>query len=286
MNNRFNCPNCDKVNGRVNKLNSRMLDLMHTDYRVYDCSCGMKFLWPRVEDGDLEKLYNGDYFGDSSFQATPENYLDTVKSRHVKFTECLEKLRQYLKVSDLRLSHINFLDIGAGTGDMVNLALKAGYNAQGLEFSEYARMKAKENFGIELLDYSISELPEGQFDVIHTNHVFEHFNDPNRELRLINRALKNDGLFYVEIPRQFHIIEIFKYILGLDKIKYNLHSIHHPFFYSESLLCKILIKGSFEILESRTITRINKRWSFKYIFWKLLGMLGIGNIIEVYAVKK
>ncbi|MDC0592073.1 class I SAM-dependent methyltransferase [Balneolaceae bacterium] len=281
----FSCPNCSRGIGKVDKLLSKILDLLETKYRVRSCDCGMKYLWPRVEDESLSELYSSNYFSGESLDATPESYLDTVKSRHFKFKSCLLELIHFLPKYDSNASKFTFLDVGAGTGDMVHLAQKAGFHADGLEFSSFARTKAKEYYNLELLSCNISDLKSSKYDVIHTNHVFEHFNNPLHELRAIHKALKITGILYIEIPRQFHFIELMKYMIGLNRVRYNLHSIHHPFFYTEKLLCNILRQNNFRILKSHTLTRTSKKNFLKVWSWKVLGLFGIGNVIEVYSTK-
>jgi len=286
MKKKFLCPSCESSSlGRVDSLPTKILDLEESTYRVLKCNCGLRYLWPRVENEQLTELYNVDYFSGESADTTPDDYGNTVKTRHNKFKSCIEGLKFYLSSTKQDISGANFLDIGAGTGDMVFLAKSAGFNATGLEFSSFARQKALENFGINLSSRDISEIENDQYHIIHTNHVFEHFNHPLKELKHIYDGLKTEGLLYIEIPMQFHIIEKFKHLFGNDKMSYNLHSIHHPFFYTEKSLCDILLKCGFVVIESKTLTRSDNGSKLKSIFWKIAGMFGVGNIIEVYAKK-
>lgn len=286
MKNKFFCPSCESSSlGRVDLQPTKILNLEKSIYRVLKCSCGLRYLWPRVEDEQLTELYNVDYFSGTSDDTTPQDYSITVKTRYKKFNLCIEKLKSYLTYNMDDLQNINFLDIGAGTGDMVFLAKSAGLNANGLEFSSFARAKALDNFEINLSSKDISEIEKDHYHMIHTNHVFEHFNQPLKELKHIHDGLKSGGLLYIEIPMQFHIIQRFKHLLNKDRRSYNLHSIHHPFFYNEKVLCDILKKCGFVVIESNTLTRTNNMSKLKSVFWKIASILSVGNIIEVYAKK-
>ena len=122
----------------------------------------------------------------------------------------------------------NFLDIGAAFGDMISIALENGLDSQGIELSDYCREKVLKEKNIQLLDKELNSLKSSSYDLIHLNHVFEHFVKPREELIQIKRVLKNNGGLYIEIPFQFHLIERIKNIFNKRK-NFDLYSIHHPY---------------------------------------------------------
>lgn len=88
------------------------------------------------------------------------------------------------------------LDVGAGTGDLVRAAQKAGFRADGVEPNDLAReVSAKK--GVQLL----SDLPtDKKFKVISLWHVLEHFKEPEREIEKIKNLLEDDGYLLIAVP--------------------------------------------------------------------------------------
>jgi SAM-dependent methyltransferase len=181
------------------------------------------------------------------------------------------------------------LDVGAATGDMVNIACEMGYQAEGIELSKFAIARAKELYNIDLKQLFLNEIESNSFQIVHLNHVFEHFNDPLTELNHLNRILVDNGILYIEIPYQFHLMERIKYKFFSKPRPFTLHSIHHPYFYTPGTIKSMVINSGFEIIKlnvfsSKRYMETNKNW-FKMIFWLIISILGIGNHIELYAKK-
>jgi SAM-dependent methyltransferase len=292
MNNQINnCPVCHSTNWEQDEGAGKLLGLSST-YQVLACSnCKLRRLHPQLNQDELNDLYSQGYFNSASLEKSkqefefPENYMDVVIGRHEKFYQVVMELK------DLFPSAKNFLDVGAATGDMVHIARKAGFNADGIELSKFAVDQAKKNFGIVLKNIEISEVLDSQYDIVHLNHVFEHFNDPVAELNHLFRIINNGGGLYLEIPYQFHFIERIKNFILPKNTVFSLHSVHHPFFYTPYTIKKILHDHGFSILRFRVFSR--DRYPSKTLFqkiklhlWRVLSWFGVGNYIELTAVKK
>jgi SAM-dependent methyltransferase len=136
------------------------------------------------------------------------------------------------------------LDIGAASGEFVHEARKAGISTVGIELSKYACDKAKEKYGIDLVqgDALTIALDQEAYDVVHMNHVLEHIVNPHEILKKIYSSLKKGGYLVVEIPYQFgSILERSCEIFNLTRpIRFSLYSIHHPYFYTPKALEQLL----------------------------------------------
>lgn len=265
-------------------------------YRVLACTgCGQRKLDPQLTDAEIEGLYGHGYFNSGDAEASSKDewalpssdYLTEVATgRHDKFSRSLEKLKSLFPEAK------SFLDVGAATGDMVHLARQTGLDAEGIEFSAFAVQQAKQRYGLDLQQLPLSDLEKHEYyDLIHLNHVFEHFNDPVAELGHIHRLLKPGGSVYIEIPYQFHVVERFKFRLKPVAAEFSLHSVHHPYFFTPRTIKKVLRDNGFEIVQFSlfakerypAITMIQK---LKVVLWWLLSLVSVGNYMEIIAIRR
>ncbi|MEZ4809828.1 MAG: class I SAM-dependent methyltransferase [Allomuricauda sp.] len=92
----------------------------------------------------------------------------------------------------------SILDIGAGTGDFLVTARKAGYDITGVEPNARARQLAT-NKGI-VLQPSIANLPEKRFGSITLWHVLEHLPNLDDQIKSIVSLLEENGTLFVAVP--------------------------------------------------------------------------------------
>lgn len=99
----------------------------------------------------------------------------------------------------------NLLDIGCGTGFFVKRACDMGFNGYGIDFSEKAIVKGREDFGLdtlELLDLQglKEHFPELRFHLITMFHVIEHLENPNRLMSEIRDIVTPDATIVIALP--------------------------------------------------------------------------------------
>lgn len=100
------------------------------------------------------------------------------------------------------------LDIGCGNGAAVGFFSKLGYEAHGVDLSEFAIELGQEHLKRENLrgelkvaDARSLPYPDNYFDVVTSFGVFDHM-EPDHALRAaheVYRVLKNPGLFFVTL---------------------------------------------------------------------------------------
>lgn len=95
-----------------------------------------------------------------------------------------------------------FLDIGCGTGEMLELASQYYTTCEGVEPSpiaaEQARMKG---FTIHEAMLDQARLPENHYDMILMDSVIEHVPDPVAALKICYNALAKDGVVGMLTPK-------------------------------------------------------------------------------------
>lgn len=136
----------------------------------------------------------------TTYRSDYQNVQDGPSDRHIAKRH---------KEAELRLSRLTphladgarIVDFGCGSAELVEDAIGMGYDARGFEpgsdYALYAKNKKGlpvENCGWQ--DYTV----DAPVDVVTTFHVFEHLLDPVPAVEKIQTWLKDDGLFYIEVP--------------------------------------------------------------------------------------
>ena len=114
-----------------------------------------------------------------------------IRRRH--YERQLELMRRF--VSGTRL-----LDVGAGPGYLVRVALDQGWDAAGVEVAQEAVRCGQEQFGVRYV--RLEEVADGSLDAITCHHVLEHLAEPMPFLELVHRKLRPGGLFVLHVPHQ------------------------------------------------------------------------------------
>jgi SAM-dependent methyltransferase len=117
--------------------------------------------------------------------------------------EASSKLRARLASMERRLGWPGRLvDVGCATGVFVAYAKGRGWDAIGVEPSAWAAEQGRRTRGVEIVTGTLEDamLEPGSFDVVHSNHVVEHLDDPVRTLSVASRLLKQSGVLVIEVP--------------------------------------------------------------------------------------
>ncbi len=292
-----NCPLCSSTEKRKMDVPSAILDLPgNSESSVVLCSdCGAYYLWPYISEELLSELYSKSYFtgiseSDSKLSNVPSSNndyeSDFVAVRLGKFRETVRVL---LKLSPNAKS---ILDIGAATGDFLAIAKEEGFAVTGIELSSYASAKAKKAYGFEFHETGIVKFQgKGKYDLIHMNHVFEHFDFPHQALEKIDSLLNEGGMIYVEVPFQFNVFEVLMYRLKGQKKKFDVFSLHHPMFYRPATLKKIFAEHGFDcksicVFKWSRYPTIGLKGQIKRLIWLVASLVGQGIMIEAVFERK
>lgn len=166
---------------------------------------------------------------------------------------------------------IDTLDIGCGSGEMMEVLNNFGSRTFGIDFSKEAIeicKKKKLNANQADLDTGI-KFDDDQFDLVWAGDVLEHVFDPMYLLKEIRRVLKKDGYLFFSIPNDLHISKRILTLLGgsyqHSAYKKSGAYKHHTFF-SLGLLRFFFDKSEFSIVDLNRKIRIpviNKRFFIK-----------------------
>lgn len=159
-------------------------------YSYFRCSeCKLIFLHPVPSVRKIASLYDKHY----EFRVDRKAEDRFIAQSHI----ILGKFRA-MSPATARL-----LDIGAGYGTFIQEAKKYGFHATGLEPANNLFIRAKKNgANVVHADFEtyFERHPNVTFDAITMIHVIEHLRSPERQLRLITRHLKKNGVLFIETP--------------------------------------------------------------------------------------
>ena len=264
------------------RLSSILALPSNIESRVFVCpDCGFMFLYPYIKDADLQILYQQRYYEDSKM--SPYSSELHVKARSEKFVRSLE----------LMFRHINnaktILDIGASDGLFLSFAEKMGLKVRGVEFSKSMSQKAYETYGFVFDSITLEDLSySDHFDIVHMNHVLEHFPNPRETAASIYELLNPGGIVYIEVPFQFNMASRIKSYLLPIQSSFGIGSIHHPVFFSPKTLNRLFNENDFVCCHMRIFDPKRKHIGMsllKSVMWSFLSHFGQGIFIEAIFKK-
>jgi SAM-dependent methyltransferase len=219
-------------------------------YRVVSCSrCGLVFLSPRLTESAILKLYSDEeyYVSEVAGQGYDE-YLEVQHNWVRTFTRRLQQIGKYQKpTSPERSRRSKALDIGCGPGFFLEAAQARGYDAFGLDPSEYIVKAAGGKFGerIKLGVIESADYPADEFDLVVAFDTFEHVYHPLEWLSAVRRVLKPGGLLAITTPDPTSPLAK---ISGKKWVSFKLPE--HVFYWSPATIRRVLAEG-WEVLEIR-----------------------------------
>jgi SAM-dependent methyltransferase len=162
---------------------------------IFRCtSCGTYQVAPRPSAEALANLYDADYY--QGFIAGAGIAGGT--------TEVSPVLSDRLVEIERRVKKGRLLDVGCGFGFFVKHAVDRGWDAAGLEISEWAADEGRRgnHVVIHLAELADAPFEPESLDVIHSHHVIEHVVDPVSTMASAKRLLRPGGLLVVEVPQE------------------------------------------------------------------------------------
>lgn len=197
------------------------------------CSCTLLLL--KVENDSLFSEVEENYFG--------EGYL----RRQGPFAERILHHKAKLRIRDIYQIQPTgkFLDLGCGTGELIGAAKEAGYDVEGLDYSESLARYVSKKYGVTVHQGESSqvELTE-RYDVIAMSHVIEHVPNPQATIHSIISMLKPGGLLYLATPN-----------IDCWEAKYSGWGSYEPYhlmYFNPHTIKLLLEQAEFQILSIRT----------------------------------
>lgn len=164
------------------------------------------------------------------------------------------------------------LEIGSGTGGMLNYLHSQGYDVRGIELKQ-SRIEISQklygNLPLELVTSEILPFPDNSFDVVISFDVFEHIPNSDKHLQEVNRILNTGGFYLLQTPNKFTNI-IFETIKWKSLTKWQTE---HCSLHSYWSIVKRFEKNNFEAIEFYDIHIVTE--FFKLKIQRYMGQLGL-----------
>jgi 2-polyprenyl-3-methyl-5-hydroxy-6-metoxy-1,4-benzoquinol methylase len=99
------------------------------------------------------------------------------------------------------------LDLGCGTGWLIENLNAVGWKTDGVEWSERAAEHARKvtDGTVWSGDFRDVDIPKGKYELIVLNHVFEHIRDPKDVLRRVYELLNEGGTAVLNYPNPYSV---------------------------------------------------------------------------------
>ena len=186
-----------------------------------------------------------DYYTDLEDPA----YESNRKERGMQAKKIIEKIKRYKQKGKL-------LDIGAGSGMLVEQAIGLGFDAEGIEPSKWLQSKALEhNLPVKLGIFPNPELTEN-YDIITIIDVIEHVDDPVELLKSASNQLAREGIIAIVTP------DVGSLVAKILKFKWWHFRIAHVGYFDQKNLDLALQNSGFKKVE---VTKAKWYFSCDYL---------------------
>ncbi len=195
---RFEQTTCDNCGCREEQVLFSGPDRLHGlpgRFTLVRClGCGWLRVNPRPVAEDLAKYYPEDYVA-YAHAIEDEKHWWARLDRQYGVAKQARAIERYCHRGRI-------LEVGCGTGTLLNEMKKRGWSVVGIEPNEHAANYARTRFGMEIFNGTLEEYnPEPEsFDVVCAWNVVEHLPSPAQDMTRMQRALKKGGLLVMSIP--------------------------------------------------------------------------------------
>lgn len=242
------CPICQAVNGSIYKI----VD----GYPVWRCrNCDLYWV-PDVSDEVIAEFYSGQYFrGDHD--TGYGDYLSTEKAQRLSARLLLDTIRT--RSHRRSAATTKLIDVGCAHGFLVDEAVKAGFDAEGIDVSEEAGAYARNKLGLRIAHGTLHSagVPSDTFDVATSIGSIEHLNNPIAVATEIHRVLKPGGLLVITT------------VDTGSRVGFRLKPPEHLFYFSRANIGHMLEGIGFDVDLARS-------YSPYHIVGETLGLITIG----------
>ena len=180
-----------------------------------------------------------------------EYYKDVITATSFsEETKCfrLKELDELIQL--FQLTGRRVIEIGCGTGAMLDILEEAGLYAVGLEHRHSSVLEGK-SFGRKIVEGFLDEyfiMSADPFEMFVIYNFLEHIPDPNQLIRSIYQITTSDSVGYVTVPNYKHLLD--------TQCCYEFVADHLSYF-TKSTLQYAFYKNGFDILDCYEINNNN-----------------------------
>ncbi|MBZ0291342.1 MAG: class I SAM-dependent methyltransferase [Anaerolineae bacterium] len=207
--------------------------------------CGLVYVSPRPDAKELYALYGETYFhNNESGVVGYSNYIKDEGNIRKTSNRRLTLLERFIQPGRL-------LDVGCAVGFFIDEAHKRGWQVEGLDVSSFAVEYARDHFGVDAQNGSLTELDyePGAYDMVTMWDVIEHVPDPKAYIERAAQLLRPGGIVALATP---DVDSLPARLTGKRWVGYKL-SEEHIYYFSIKTLSQMLEAAGFEVVDVRHV---------------------------------
>ena len=220
------------------------------------CGMLMRARLPAAEE--LREIYAPEYFK-ASAEEPANGYADYLADGERHRETARRRLSLLYRFAPPRGK---LLDVGAAAGFFVDEAIRAGWDAQGIDIAPQVVDWGRRELNVSLRVGGITSVEApGTYDVVTMWDYIEHSLDPDGELAKSNELLVEDGLVALSTG------DLDSLAARLSRSRWHLLTPrHHNFFFGAKTLVRLLERRGFDVL---WLGHPGARYSLAHLTYKL-----------------
>ena len=237
------CPVCGDT--RASSLHVR------AHRRILRCACGVVFVDPLPSAGEIA-AHESEAFREGLVEETREMF--AAYGRGYRDDDPVVRgFQRHVATLGRLTAGRRLLDVGVGTGLLIHLAQRAGWDAAGVDIAAEAAQRARMEFGVPVTigDFATAPLPGG-YDAITMADVVEHTRDPRAFLARAHALLAPGGVLYVGVPNHrslvFRTADLVGKIPGTERYVDSLYVPNHYTYFTPATLATLVREVGFDVV--------------------------------------
>ncbi len=159
----------------------------------------------------------------------------------------------------------SLLDVGCGTGFLMEVMTEKGWHCFGIDTSIFASDYCKKmGHNVICCDFKNAGFPDGFFDVVTVFDVIAHLETPQEYLKEIRRVLKDGGILIIKTPYHspffFRLLNMFRFA---GRTRSLLHIPAQIFHFTPVSIRNLISTNGFDVL---SVLRVNDMPAFLLSF--------------------
>ena len=244
-------------------------------YHVQRCGgCAFLFVNPTPTTEFLQQHYNKNFDHDALLMPRRRN-LDQKLIQKVLALGGFDKRAP---------EEVSFYEIGIGTGRFAGHVHDVGLNVRGCEFSQTVGARAHP-FPVDVGEFQSFGF-DRQFDIVSSNHVLEHLNNPVGLIQAVHKSLKEEGLLLIRVPNQnASYFRLASLLLGPHKWDTYLPVPDHLMAFSREGLEALFVRNGFTVVESGTLPFVNNEGNVLVSYIALTAKAFVLRVLPLFGKK-
>ncbi len=241
------------------------------DYSVIECqNCHTLCRDIVLEINESKQLYTKEYF----CNLQKDYFFNHKELREKIFNDAIKLINNFSPQKG------KLLELGCAIGTFLKIAERHGYEAEGVELSEYAADYAirNEKLKVHNCDLLDAKFISNSFDVIVMGDVIDHCETPNEIMQESHRILKPNGIVVMYTVMDDSLLfkfanYIYKLTFGIiKKFCQKAHPVNHSHYFSIKTFRHLIELNKFEVIFQKGVNLGGKMLNLDFGEKKIIGL--------------